>query len=331
MISLLIRKQEEKMRYRQFIVSSMTLFYSLLAQDATATRSFTEFNLPNYMINNQLADIYYVEYGGLAIANGEFVPSEGEIENRFARLNTITFNGLPIQLINTRPAQLYLGFGYERKNFTTFDQPIRMPDRDLHKVQFSFFWDQQLYERFYLFSYAQVFASGDDPFARLDRSTGMFILEKVNYRFHRQMLAGLGVFYNSNLGDAVILPAIAFAISGDNYVLDLDFPNKLEAEWLLDNGKYRPTIGLTFPFGSYHLREENVNLTYLGTSAYVGIKYQVMSILYAHLMYHYNFSENYAFGPKGAVKDIGDLRDNSAIILGLRFQVARFIPFIFGY
>jgi hypothetical protein len=315
---------------KYLLLTIAVVFTTMNGQETAQNPYFTQMNLPNFLINNQLADIIYLEYGGLTLGDGTFNNPDGNEINRFSRANGFTVQGLPVQLVNKRQSQLYLGFGYTQTEFKDKETGGSFLDKNLHRVHLSAFWDQQISDRYYLFSYGQLAVSGDKPFDKMDKTLSGFVLEKLNYKYSREMNFGLGLFYNSNLGDPVFLPALAFAVSGDQYVFDFDFPNKVEFEWLVAKGSIRPTIGMTFPFGSYHLSETGDNVSYLGNTAYAGVKYEVFSIMYLHAFYHYNFAEKYEFGKSGNLEHVGDLSGNATITLTLRMQIAKFIPFIRG-
>lgn len=142
------------------------------------------------------------------------------------------------------------------------------------------------------------------------------------------MNVGLGVVYASNLGDAVILPAVTFAYSTDKFVLNIDFPVKAEVEALVANGKWRPVVGVTFPAASYYLQNADVYVQTQATVGYAGVRYRVFDLLYLYAAYQATLNNTYKAGARDNRTEIGNLSNEGRFVIGLNIQVAKFIPYV---
>lgn len=294
-----------------------------LAQNARQGQP-RELNSPNFLVRNQLTpEVLKIEYVG-GISHGRFKNLSGEIVDEIGQ-NTFTVSGYPATLLSKENTQIYMGFGYSRTEYISLDKisglnVLRSP---LESFNVNAFVNTKIANRLYLSTYAQVGVQGDDPFRDVDDSHNELVLTKVNFKANRNLNMGLGFVYVSNLGDNLILPVLAVAYSTDRYLINVDFPQKAEVEGILNNGKLRPVIGVSFPASSYYLSDVGQYLNSSGMSSYVGMRYRVMNFLYAYVGWQKGFEETFEAGSRGEPQEFGTFSNQGRIVTSLNIQIAK--------
>jgi hypothetical protein len=315
------------MKKNIIILAAATLAISLNAQSPDVETNFKEVNPPNFLVHNQLSpEIIKLEYAA-GLTKGSFKNKEGQVVNRFHE-NSFTFSGYPVTLLNKRQQQLYLGFGYVRDWNTAFDNNHETTTLESKReaVYLNIFFNTRIKKRFYWFSYLQGGLNGTDPYKDTDRTFNLIALNKINYKVKRNMNIGVGVTYVSNLGNPILLPAIAFVYSQGHYLVNIDFPVKAEVEGILAYGKWRPVVGVSFPAGTHYIRNSDQYLSTTGMLGYVGMRYRVFDLLYLYAAYQTGLGETYSSGTRSVRPEFGTYAGQSRFIMSFNIQVARFIP-----
>lgn len=287
----------------------------------------TNINSPNFLVHQQLSpELIKIEYAA-GLTSGTFENSAGQEVSRF-KTNTLTVSGYPATLINKPHQQLYMGFGYVQDNYNSSDTDDghAFIDQTYQSVNLNIFLNTRIKGNFYWFSYLQAGVQGTHPFDDVRKSHTEIMMNKVNYKANRNMNIGLGFAFASNLGDPVIIPAIAFVYARPHYLINIDFPVKAEIEGIIAHGKWRPVAGVSFPSNTWYVKSIDQYFSTSGLTGYLGMRYKVLDFLYLHAKWQRGLGETFKQGTKTDRTEIGTFNGQSQFVMSLNIQMARVIP-----
>ncbi|MEZ4972965.1 MAG: DUF6268 family outer membrane beta-barrel protein [Cyclobacteriaceae bacterium] len=310
---------------KRIIVSIIVLISCQLgfAQNVRSSPA-KEINSPNFLVHNQLTpELIKIEYAG-GVSRGRFENESGEFIDEIGQ-NTFTFSGYPATLLSKEYTQIYMGFGYSKTEYTSLDNSseLNVVRNPLESFNVNAFVNTKIANQLYWSTYVQIGVQGDNPFDEIENSHNEVFLTKVNFKANRSFNVGLGAVYASNLGDHVVLPALAVAYSTDRYLVNIDFPLKAEVEGILKDGKFRPVVGVAFPASSYYVSDTNQNFISSGMGGYVGMRYQVLNFLYAYVGWQRGFEESFEVGSRGDIQEFGTLTNQARLVTSLNIQIAK--------
>lgn len=294
------------------------------AQSESGNSQAKNVNSPNFLVHNQLTpEVLKVEYVA-GVSKGDFENTSGEQVGQLSQ-NSFTVSGYPVTLMSKVNTQMYAGFGYSRTEYTSLSDAsnfdvLRTP---LESFNINAFVNAKVGNRLYWSTYLQAGVQGNEPFDDVERSHNEVVLTKLNFKTSRNFNAGLGAVYVSNLGDQVILPALAVVYSTERYLVNIDFPLKAEVEGILKNGKLRPVAGVTFPAASYYVKSVDKYLSTSGMSGYIGARYRVMDFVYAYVAYQMGLDETFEDGKRGETQEFGTYSNSGRLVASLSIQIVK--------
>jgi hypothetical protein len=265
------------------LILSLMLFASgyLYSQTSTDEKLLTE--VTTTLVNNQLTpELVKMEYDG-GISNGNFNAPGGKQVNNF-RQSIFTVSIFPGALVDKPQTQLYLGAGYTDQKFSDFTTHTysSLFSASIKSIYMGTALSQKLGKQFFWQSYLQAGFNGTDPFVRIGKTFNAEIITKADYKLQRDLNVALGIAYFTNMGNPLILPAVTFTYAQTHFVLNVDFPAKTEIEGILNQGKFRPVVGVSYHGGNYYLNGQNQYLYNFGALGYLGARFKILDFLYCY-------------------------------------------------
>ena len=312
---------------KQLGLAALSVLMTYIASQAqpSSEKTTKEINAPNFLVHQQLTpEFIKVEY--VAGLSHGVLKNGGQELSRF-KVNSLTVSGYPLTLISKPQQQLYMGFGYVQDKYTFEDTNDALPilEQTFQSVNLNIFLNTRIKGKYYWFSYVQGGLQGSHPFDEVKKSHSEIWLNKINYKASRNMNVGVGVAYVSNLGKPMIVPAVAFVYSRPHYLVNIDFPVKVEVEGILARGKWRPVVGVSFPSNAYYVKSVNQYFNASGLTGYVGTSYRLLDFLYVHAKWQTGLGETFKLGSRSDRDKIGTVEGQSRFLFSINVQVARLI------
>lgn len=308
-----------------FLPLMLLLSGYVYSQNATTESAITD--VTTTLVNNQLSpELLKVEYDG-GFSNGILNTAGGKAANKFKQ-SIFTVSLFPAALINKKNTQLYLGTGYTEQKFSDLETDVYSPlfTGNIKSFFLGTALSQKFGNRFFWQSYVQTGFNGTNPFQNIDKTFNVEIVSKADFKLKRNLNVGLGVVYFTNMGAPLILPAVTFTYSGSNYVINCDFPVKTEIEAILDHGKIRPVLGVSYHGGNYYLNNYNQYLYNFGGLGYLGLRFKILDFLYCYAAYQTGVYDQYKAGPIHNLTELGTYSGQKQFVLSLNIQMEKFIP-----
>jgi hypothetical protein len=282
---------------------------------------------PNILVENQLTpEIYKIEQS-FGLKAGSLRHSG--IEDRSFKHNVLSFSASPFAPISKPHHQLYLGFGFTQDQYSSIDsETLSDTLQNLNTFQVNAFLNTRIANSFYWSTYVQAGLNGTEPFSSAKESFNLLAASKINWKISSNMNTALGIAYISNLGSPVMFPAITFAYSTENMVLNFDFPIKAEIEGVFLYGKIRPVVGISFPAATWYNKDVDQNINFVGMNPYVGVRYMILPFISLYGAVLTTLSEEYEIGLADDLSPRGNFTNDVRFTFGINMQIAKFTPYI---
>jgi hypothetical protein len=313
-------------KYFSFTFLLILIFHSN-SSNAQALKSFMNKTvyMPGVLVENELTpELYTVSYQ-TTLADGTYKSEFGAKPEVKVKQSTLTIApAYAFTLINKLDHQLYFGGGFSRTTYSEDSGAINTPLETNNSIYLQAYLSTKIAAKWYISSFAQLSDNETESFKDFSNGFNQFVLGKINYHPNQHWNIGAGAFYNSNNGSDQVLPTISLHYGSKKHVVSVDFPRYIQYEYLINEGKIRPVIGMWFSSFNYLDNANTSTVSAFGQRAIIGVRYRVLDFLYFYLEGSRMLNQEIQTGAIGDIDKVGSYGSDFQIKASLGVQLSKY-------